>query len=137
MPLLRVGVRARAPVSALVTPATFRVGAGGSAESTGLGMTAPWVASGVQRKASKNPVAAAAVAAEAARCWAVRSEVARRGSEGIPDVLRPVLLNTTSSSSTSRRTRRSGREARSFGSFAAMCSTRVRLEGVKRGCHID
>ena len=121
--------------SALVTPATFRVGAGGSAESTGLRMTAPWVASGVQRKASKNPVAAAAAAAEAARCWAVRSEVARRGSEGIPDVLRPVLLNTTSSS-TSRRTRR-GREARSFGSFAAMCSTRVRLEGVKRGCHID
>ena len=121
--------------SALVTPATFRVGAGGSAESTGLRMTAPWVASGVQRKASKNPVAAAAAAAEAARCWAVRSEVARRGSEGIPDVLRPVLLNTTSSS-TSRRTRR-GREARSFGSIAAMCSTRVRLEGVKRGCHID
>ena len=35
------------------------------------------------------------------------------------------------------RTRRSGREARSLGSFAAMCSTRVRLEGVKRGCHID
>ena len=94
--------------SALVTPATFRVGAGGSAESTGLRMTAPWVASGVQRKASKNPVAAAAAAAEAARCWAVRSEVARRGSEGIPDVLRPVLLNTTSSSSTSRRTRRAG-----------------------------
>lgn len=95
----------------------MRLGAGGSAESTGLWQL-PWHGDAA--------IASTERAAEAAqRCQSMRRAAKAAGSglvDRVPPALRPVLLEESP-------------DARP--TLAAMCSTKVRLAGVRRGCHLD
>jgi hypothetical protein len=136
---------------------SFAQGAGGSLETFGLrvltrretseaalaaaalGMpTQPSSDGGGEGGGQKGPRSEKEAAADAARCAAIRTAAARhleaaRSAHGqssgavawreglaIPDAIRMSLLDPPASTH-----------------FAAICSTKVRLAGVKRGCHVD
>ena len=105
---------------------TFRIGAGGTPESHGLWQL-PWRG----HDALSDPGASG-------RCMAVRQaarEAGSRAAELVPPALRPVLLEEGREGGGAAAAPDAGDGSRR--AVVAMCSTKVRLAGVRRGCHVD